>query len=77
MHRHSPFVPAEVIHVRPGDFLAFRTRRDRHGLSIVVQADRSVDSRHPIITMTIVDCSGSLETMTLFVDNYGHTWYLL
>lgn len=66
-----------MIHVRPGDFLVFKTRPDRHGLSMVVQADRSPDSRLPIVTMTIVDCSGSLETMTLFIDNYGYTWHLI
>ena len=66
-----------MIHVKPGDFLALKTQRDKHGLSIVIQAERSTDNRFPIVTMTIVDCSGSLETMTLFVDNYGYTWHLL
>lgn len=66
-----------MIHVRPGDFLAFRSRHDRHGLSIVVQSEKYLSSSLPVITMTIVDCSGSLETMSLFIDNYGYTWYLL
>lgn len=68
-----------MIYARPGDILVFKSHAGqvKHGLSIVVNAERSANNKFPIVTMTIINCSGSLENMTLFVDNYGYTWYLL